>query len=1200
MPKSGDLNNQDISSLIGLADDLTGINSASYSEDLKEGLSKFFNKYIIKDLAKYNDIIYCSLPFWWHQVEHDGSWFKDYMPVRVFHPENHFKNYNLFYYLLDKKLIDFSFADFACRNLKTIPELIKVSFTKGLDDIKPESKDITTILSLKAPVKGISISSEDFEGFVKLFHKNVTDPQGDIGHYEAIVKNIEKFDGEYNDKDKLIEAVKDFIRLLGKTEKENSHFLKSEWFKPDETGKPIDREKLEKNFRAFIRLHPIIFGKNIRHIVFAPSKVFYTDSFRSGGELYPQSYGGLIAVIGDPEAPKTKDERTIENVKQIDEVFNLIRAKTSIKFREWAAWDWAQKSKKDLISHSTKSAIAAIMSRNGSHNIGSHVIAAVTNGLSDLPDDQTLFAYIQHRMDFIATITTEFSEWSYPVWFVKDLMRRFYMQRHLLNYIASSEGLRAFERQDQESEQTDRLILKVRYSEDGSNLTDIIDPTDTESETGKIEKDVLVAIPGGIIGHQAFYTILENIIRNSAKHGFESQIKGKRKNLEITIDLIDDKNTDYVKVRIWDNISSISNGEYFDLPKGHESESIGWETSTDEQHKNNFSRLPLHQKMNCRLARSFINRDTGELVRENWGLAEMKIAVGYLNWKSIEEISDRGERLLFKDNGSDVNGNHSGILRATTTKDDNTKRLTYEFAIPRPKEVLIVGHKNDELPKEKLRHYSIYFEDDIHEKRLDYEFMVLDCSENKCYDKNEIAKLPARLFLVADNSINSDIDVVAVRLNTDEFKNQIEKLVKDEKDGDENFKLWLYSKWIKHLETRCGFDSQPTLNIILGGKDSEVRQDKDFLKRVFELAKKGLPEVLNSLMPDLKPHRALSSDEEEELSKTVKAIELSEWKDINNNDLTSIKKLKETWKEQKDLHFPNISNALYLNYINQIWFMLHGKTQKDVGIYRKYEEFIETLPVNFQADLKEKAGWEKVIEEIKPDRGQDSVKDNATFKYERHGSEGKEVVEYYESISGSQVYFALLYNIPQEEYTQKKTIYHLLENSMMRYVIVDERLCRFVYNNQTPSDRIDKFHNLRIYVPSVITGVISENPHFQFQILNTSIGNKLIIPKGGGNFSYQYTKEGKEINSDFDVLIIHQGILDKIFKNHYEKSNEFLQRAKNSIPIVAITSGRGSGSPSKLCEDTKFLPFSNIESYLMKEYPEKFLLTQVIAKIRAK
>lgn len=463
-----------------------------------------------------------------------------------------------------------------------------------------------------------------------------------------------------------------------------------------------------------------------------------------------------------------------------------------------------------FLNHSIKSAIAAIMSRNGSHNIGSHVLAAVGTNSIDLPDDQILFKYIQHRMDYVAQITTEIPGWTYSSLFVQDIMRRFYMQRHLLNNIARSEGLEAYEYQGRpkddkgkpsQNEWTgqlkDKLIIKVKKHGSDDYL---ISPCDN------IEKlDVLsLAIPGGVIGQHAFFAILENIIRNSAKHewsGYGS--KSSQNNLEITIEYEDNLEKDFVVFRIWDNVSDVfrnSNMQNADKatlanesPKKLMKKCKDKDSDSDE-----FQELPLHQKLNCYLSKSFVKQDTGELSKENWGLAEMKISAGYLNKRSIEEIGEDGSGVLFELNNK--GSYYTGLIRAIAIKDElngeTPYRLGFEFAVPKPKELLIIG---DQIPKETIqtgaKKNSVYYSETDPDS-LDYEFVLFQ--EDQCNKLNagfEYWHYPHRLFCVCDDDKQCNLKNKIVPINESELMLFREK---GRWNGDwDKLKLFLYRKWLR-------------------------------------------------------------------------------------------------------------------------------------------------------------------------------------------------------------------------------------------------------------------------------------------------------------------------------------------------------------------------------------------------------------------
>ena len=237
---------------------------------------------------------------------------------------------------------------------------------------------------------------------------------------------------------------------------------------------------------------------------------------------------------------------------------------------------------------SVKSAIGSIMSRNGSHNIGSHVLAALSHNVGTMPDDRVLYQYIQHRMDYIATATTEHPRWKQPTMFVSVMLKEFLRQKHLLDYISSSEGLRAymFQGQNIEKEQVNTIRLHIRRVNDQEEEAwekksylvsdermayDFVRYDDEKAVD--FSQDVAAAIPGGVVGQHAFYTIVENIIRNAAKHEWAEAMriwkvanaelktvncrktypKCYPRNLDIYIDFRDNPGRQIIECRIWNN-----------------------------------------------------------------------------------------------------------------------------------------------------------------------------------------------------------------------------------------------------------------------------------------------------------------------------------------------------------------------------------------------------------------------------------------------------------------------------------------------------------------------------------------------------------------------------------------------------------------------------------------------------------------------
>ncbi|MEM1953458.1 MAG: GNAT family N-acetyltransferase [Candidatus Caldarchaeum sp.] len=575
--------------------------------------------------------------------------------------------------------------------------------------------------------------------------------------------------------------------------------------------------------------------------------------------------------------------------------------------------------------HALRSAIAAIMSRNMSHNIGSHVLSRLTSGVingwtgrtsvEDIieqlceenckdsarsliywsKDTQILSRYLQQRMDFIAQISTEWPNWSEPTWFMRDMMRWFLSQKHLLNYIAHSDGLEAhfylkssdnknatvshdahsesaqtrsdirfhvflipedcWDKACSDSQTPDKVLARKEQikqgctknanqlrcpseREDGSepckNCHRILLYTGEKETECRLDNDFQAAIPGGIVGQHAFFTILENFIRNAAKHGFSRQ-RDKIDHMDIVIEVLYDpeekvaiQNQDHEHprripaylFRIYANVSALEDG--VDV-----------------------------SKMNDILARPIVN-EQGERIKSNLGHAEMKIAAGYLQRREITHIGGKEQ---------EITGNLKQTMRGIGTEaiSEGLKReqgsyaiiravkspigtLGYEFYIPRWRDVGIVCPEgsgtifNELFMKEQdWRRHSVYpLRDDTDR---DFELYVFVLSEqpsclfmkvlkdalndpdgqlqdetaraqfkqwtgteqlatNINWIKIAIEQYPMSLYVVTK-------DPVCESKMHSFLKKRIcwitEKEISSHLKNRDNFVLWLYAQWVRHL-----------------------------------------------------------------------------------------------------------------------------------------------------------------------------------------------------------------------------------------------------------------------------------------------------------------------------------------------------------------------------------------------------------------
>lgn len=264
-----------------------------------------------------------------------------------------------------------------------------------------------------------------------------------------------------------------------------------------------------------------------------------------------------------------------------------------------------------------RSAVSAIMGRNMSHNIGSHVLARYSSEIAGeaassggRPDHRSEFlAYLQRRMDFLAEIaTTDQAFWSQALSLTAQLDRLNWessvrrtggREPILLTYIAGKGNLKAT------VAKPCTVVTSARFK------------TEVDSRS-----DVLFACPGGEVGVHALFIILENIIRNSARHS-GAKTEGT---FEIKVQVDDSASTeDEICVRIVDTRTSL-NEQGFRL--NVELEAVPGMLGSNPKQEN---RLSVTDTINgtLRLDVPFL-RSNGAPDQRNWGVREIQTCAHYL------------------------------------------------------------------------------------------------------------------------------------------------------------------------------------------------------------------------------------------------------------------------------------------------------------------------------------------------------------------------------------------------------------------------------------------------------------------------------------------------------------------------------------------------------------------------------------------
>jgi oxygen-independent coproporphyrinogen-3 oxidase len=268
-----------------------------------------------------------------------------------------------------------------------------------------------------------------------------------------------------------------------------------------------------------------------------------------------------------------------------------IRRKLLPYFTDRLSMELDKAEKHNLYKHALRSAVAAIMARNMSHQQGSAVIPFL-NQLRSIADAELklilhqYLSYLESRMDFVATAATmEFPKWGVSVKFFSDLLVGFISQFGLIDCLCKSEGYNY-----------EKIKFEVYINDSGDLLSE-------ENEDKFCKKDITVWMPGGYTGMHAFYLILENTIRNAAKYN-----KKKNNNYNLTIKIKIADNESFYTVIVWDELSSCNKSKINEI--------------------NYTIREPLI-------------KENGEKREYAWGFAEMRICATFLKSGSEREAAGK-------------------------------------------------------------------------------------------------------------------------------------------------------------------------------------------------------------------------------------------------------------------------------------------------------------------------------------------------------------------------------------------------------------------------------------------------------------------------------------------------------------------------------------------------------------------------------
>lgn len=427
---------------------------------------------------------------------------------------------------------------------------------------------------------------------------------------------------------------------------------------------------------------------------------------------------------------------------------------------------------------------------------------------------ERFFSYLKARMDYLADVTTNTPVIEGTKGIYNDIVKPFIQNRILNDRIS---GIDEFGYE---------IIVCKPIHEKGIQLNSkdkpCKDSPTTECKVCKINgnNDITLSIPNDILGSHAFYTILENIIRNTAKHGNTTQEQNTEFKIKIEEAGIHKVyNTGYLyneesKELDWNEFYAISIFDNCDLssdalvdPGDYTGDDVikvdkYKERKICEVQENGRGKIKIKKinklviDQNHILNKSIL--ENNQLRHGGWGLIEMDASAAYLRKIAIELIDSDKYQI------TDLHGKNpvtlEGELAIFQAYAEQEKYLGYRHFIRKPQEILIVGDDEDlgsptDNLKKNFKNEGVW----IYDKELFKKFFA---------DKKQKV-LPHKLVLIVnpDETINKLIED-----NKACFSRRIDFTKKIEFNN--NIKVFIEKRWKMFLiDNNYKFYQNQTISI---------------------------------------------------------------------------------------------------------------------------------------------------------------------------------------------------------------------------------------------------------------------------------------------------------------------------------------------------------------------------------------------------
>ena len=796
-------------------------------------------------------------------------------------------------------------------------------------------------------------------------------------------------------------------------------------------------------------------------------------------------------------------------------------------------------------------AAAGIMARNFSHNVGSHVMprtsltrlgSRANEFLKEMPDGARLEVlrdladplqrYIQRKADFLAEITTGGGISIRSFWLFKDIVLPFIRDTALIDSIAQNEGygyssraksslvVRFFVKgKDATAEdQGTQLNLSydgvvscvVPYAERGADPRDTLEATlDREVH----EKDVRISIPSAV-GDMAFYGMLENIIRNSAKHG--GNYDGEH---PLIIDIVaEDTGVEHeLCITIFDCHSH-------------------WDAEVPPF--KNFNGKNLLDLTTYHLEQDIITED-GVQRQNAWGMAELAISASFLS------------------GAKEFNPGNRCLTAVTGTRKDmdglNKECLGFQFTMRKALTALFegFGRPGDASAANKLDQLGIDFAgDDVptgggqapvdardagrlrSRRRLSYQFVVVKAERLPKQPREFmefIAQNPYRVIVVGERS---DLDS---ELQTPEFKKICDAFAwaKDTPKLDESLPLWLWQVWLSRWEK----DAARAKEVMLYMKNC----------------------------PNFGPITDASDAFNECEKHSGRPWRIHLFKEYDGELWTeSPLPSPDTPKFAFDRHAYLASNRELIHHRNDGWAYLDGHDADFIALFNPPRP-VDASAWTFPYEVIETAQLRVLVLD---ERIAERAMESARVDFDKTKSDTNKMKM---AIFG-----------PNDRHDP--LFWHLAYKSG---VGIATHLC-FKNGGGSRSDVLSPTAYVQQYAKYASDDKETTTcPYLQLTVDDDTVSLQLhrIGDKEGEAHPEQIDV------SEYDIVVIHQGILDELNKQHGKEANEFLAKLRQHIPWIIVESGRGV--PAEVhSHQEKFMAFSVLNYAASGHGFSKFLFAQ--------